>query len=249
MIGDDRQRFAVVGFLPARAAQRDVGGRAHDRDRRPQLVGRVRHELALRLERRCDRAQADRGEPETAGCRAHQRDGNPDEHRFLHLVLFAPDVGERARGKQHERGGFEVCVLCVDTPRARRGRGVPDGATGWRRRREIVQLEAVPGCRERHTARVEHRHGPAGYRERLDDVFGRSRRRTLLLQLVANEVGQRRREAVELAIDAAHAEPALHPQDVGAEQAEHDDEDERVPQRQLRTKRERTHQASGLMTS
>ena len=49
---DDRQRLAVLGLVAVIAAQRDVGGRAHDRHRRAQLVRRVGHELALRLQRR-----------------------------------------------------------------------------------------------------------------------------------------------------------------------------------------------------
>ena len=68
LLADDCHRLAVFVRRPDVARQRDLRCRADDRDRRPQFVRRVRHELTLRIddggepieqpvERRCERAE------------------------------------------------------------------------------------------------------------------------------------------------------------------------------------------------
>ena len=56
---DGRERLAVLPFVAARAAQRDIGGGPHDRHRRPQLVRRVGHEPALGRKRAAQAVQHD----------------------------------------------------------------------------------------------------------------------------------------------------------------------------------------------
>ena len=60
----------------------------------------------------------------------------------------------------------------------------------------------------------------------------------------SHDVRERRRERLELAVDAADADPPLLPQHVGAEQAQHDEQRERVPQRQARAQRQHRHGAA-----
>ena len=57
LLRDDRERLPVVVFGPRRPSrERDLGGRANDGDRRAQLVGRIGHELPLRVQRRARRS-------------------------------------------------------------------------------------------------------------------------------------------------------------------------------------------------
>ena len=51
LLADDAEGLAVLGLGARIAAQRHVGGRAHDRHRRSQLVRRVGHEAALLVDR------------------------------------------------------------------------------------------------------------------------------------------------------------------------------------------------------
>ena len=55
LFGNDADRLAILGAGPFWAAQRHVGRRANNRDRRPKLVRCVRHEPALRFDHRPQR--------------------------------------------------------------------------------------------------------------------------------------------------------------------------------------------------
>ena len=116
-------------------------------------------------------------------------------------------------------------------------------------RDRVREFEAIPPGAEHVSAGVGNREGPSRRRDR-GRRFGRgSHEIVLLVELVLHDVDQRRRERFQFAIDAAKANPPLLPQDVGAEQAQHDQQRDRVPQRESRAQGQRPHDASVPMTS
>jgi hypothetical protein len=80
--------------------------------------------------------------------------------------------------------------------------------------------------------------------------LGRGRDQIILLtDLVLHDVGQRRGQRLELVVDAPDAEALLLPQHGGAEQAQHHQQRQRVPQRQPAAQRQWRHGAPVAMTS
>ena len=265
LAADDPDRFAVLGLLAVFATQHHVGGRAHDGNRRPQLVRRVGHELPLRLQRRAhprdeaverrrelaefvgpvhlaqileagrrdpsraprhvgDRAQADRREPEPAPGGQQQRNRDPDEHRLLHFPLLAKHVGHRTAGQQHERQRAERVPKPVYPPRAGRGLDGPDVRQRVAARQGLAQLEPVPARSQHRPALVENRQRAARRIHGAGRLDRGGQGSVLLVQLILHDIGERRQEPAELAIDAADADPPLLPQHGGAEQDQHDEQ-------------------------
>ena len=60
LLFDDGERFAVVVFGSQAPRERHLSGRANHRDRRPQFVGGIGHELSLAVKRRPRGDRADR---------------------------------------------------------------------------------------------------------------------------------------------------------------------------------------------
>ena len=120
-----------------------------------------------------ERPQPDGGEPEPAGRGEQEHDRNPDEHRLLHLVLFARYVCERRRDQEPYIVAIECFAPDVNAPRAgwrlnRRGRV----AVGTKQ--AVRKGQAVPRRRERAAFCVEHRHGAAGNGHRSPRFLGAS---------------------------------------------------------------------------
>ena len=290
LTADDRDRLAVLGLVAVIAAQHDVGRRAHDGDRRPQLVRGVGHELPLRLQGRAeardepvegrgqltelvgplrlaeiletgqrnpgraprhvgDGPKADRRQPQAAAAREQQHDRDPDEHRLLRFALLAEHIRHGAGDEQDQRAGAERARTRVHAPGTGAGVDAPDAGLGVAARRRIAQLEAAPPRTEHTSARVENRER-APRRGHGRGRLGRGRHGVgVLLELVLDDIRQCGRERFELAVHATDANPALLPQHVGAEQAQHDEQRERVPQREARAQRQHPHDAAAPITS
>ena len=178
---------------------------------------------------------------ESAAARQQQHDRDADQHRLLHFVLLAKHVRQRARDQQHERPIAER-VGCAHAP-ARRRRASPRCArsapalAGRPRSRSSRPLQRAPSTVPRASRIASARPGAV-------TVVGRLRpppspRSSCSFSSSCITLVERGGERLELAIDAADADPPLLPQHVGAEQAQHDEQRERVPQRQPRPQRQR----------
>ena len=145
--------------------------------------------------------------------------GNADDHRFLHFVPLALDVGERRCATTSTNGSrVERVRSRVHAPRARRASRRSRLRADRARRRPGRSVEAVPVRREQLAAarRRSPRPGPARrpcprfLQPRSDDV-------RVLVSSSRTTLASVAMHAVELAVDAAQADAALLPQHVGAE--------------------------------
>ena len=82
--------------------------------------------------------------------------------------------------------------------------------------------------------RIENRHRPPVGGDGEAGFLGGRLEADLFRQLRVDHIGERRHQTFQLAIDTAQADPRLHPQDVGGEEAEHDEQRQRVPEREPR---------------
>ncbi len=72
-------------------------------------------------------------------------------------------------------------------------------------------------------------------------LIGRGRRACVFSQLAVDEIGQARREPVQLTIEPADPKPLLPPEHIGGKYTERDDKRQRVPERHARTERQPRH--------
>ena len=113
----------------------------------------------------------------------------------------------------------------------------------------LVNIEPVPASRQHGAALVEDREPAAGCVDRAGRLGRGGGRVVLLVQLVLDDVLERGQQPGQLAVHATDADPLLLPQDGGGEYAQHDQQRERVPQREPRPQRTASSRQVGPDTS
>ena len=192
-----------------------------------------------------DRPQTDRREPQPAGAGQQQRNRDHDEHRLADLVLLARDVGERPRDNERERGSADFLGLDVDPPLAGSGLDGPDA--GLRRPPAAASASVTRSSCTASGAplRVENRDGITERRQSRSRDLGRGQRGAVELPSSSRS----RFASVARTLSSSRSARRMPRRCCTTStstpnSSEHDDERDRVPQRQPRAKRERLHAAS-----
>ncbi len=152
------ERLAVLRFVARRLAQRHVGGRPHDRDRRAQLVRRVRHEAPLRRQGAAKPVQDAVERPgELLELFSRSRHGQPSVERLRGNGLrLGGHRGQRAQAMpsqpQSPTGGEDERKR--DADQARLQQGLPLLGRLVERR---ADSDKIPGALRRS---APHRHAP-----------------------------------------------------------------------------------------
>ena len=261
LAADDRQRLAVFGFVAMLAAERDV--------RRARTIDTgVRSSCdASAMNCRCvcsasRDADAGRPTPGTSCRRAaaiSKRDRDADHASPpAPFVLLAADrrrhSGRRRRSRTNERRpATPPAASAVHAPRRRAGddapsdtRGADAVGSGGAAPSASVQTDPSRAAQRASPRCVEDRDGPARRRHRARTPPRRRRRRPAFAQLVAerrSSTCRRERRRARGRRGACRRRPCCH-RTTAAPKAQHDEQRERVPERQPRAQRQRRSSAS-----